>query len=75
MNVRELIYTLAGFPANTEVFVQGDDDGFDAVYFVEPKCVIQAKNATYYNGEFEAVDKPDEGGIESVVILGRRRTE
>ena len=75
MKVSELIKKLRTFPKNYEVLVEGYEDGYDSVKFIESKKVkkyMKAFKKEWYCGDFVETKQQDKKGITAVVILGDR---
>jgi hypothetical protein len=73
MNVKDLIEKLKTFPADTQVLVQGYEDGYDSIKSVNEIAVVKNPDAADYNGEYEDVEAGGKGAVKSVVIMGNRR--
>jgi hypothetical protein len=56
MNVAQLIQLLSDYPADTEVLVEGYENGYDPVHSLSTKTVAKVLNAADYDGLFDTPD-------------------
>lgn len=73
MKVKDLIEKLKSFPADEEVLVQGYEDGFDGVAFIQKMRVVKRFQPRNWEGEYEEAEKDSKAAITVVVIEGNRR--
>jgi hypothetical protein len=73
MIIKDLIEKLKNFPADTQVLVQGYEDGYDSIKFISEIPVIKNPSAADYDGEYDYAEANVQGAVKSVVIMGNRR--
>ncbi len=56
MNVAQLIQLLSDYPADTEVLVEGYENGYDPVHSLSTNTVAKVLNAADYDGLFDTPD-------------------
>ncbi|WPC03492.1 hypothetical protein SBP02_11920 [Pseudomonas benzenivorans] len=53
MTVQDLINALLLLPKDTEIVVEGYENGFDAVHELQQIQVVQVKNPEDFNGQYQ----------------------
>lgn len=56
MKVAQLIQLLSDYPAETEVLVEGYENGYDPVHSLSIRTVAKVLNAADYDGLFDTPD-------------------
>jgi len=76
MKVAQLIQLLQQYPGNTDVLVEGYENGYDPVHSLSMKKLAGVQNAADYDGLFDipdnlVVETPGEKlmGLESMLLI------
>lgn len=75
MTAEELIEKLKALPAETPVFVEGYETGYDDIAGLKPLKVTRYRNAQDWDGEYQASEKfsnTENSAFSAVLIFGRR---
>ncbi|MGO1501448.1 MAG: hypothetical protein ACTHWH_09230 [Marinobacter sp.] len=76
MTVEELITHLHRLPADTQVLVEGYENGYDDIVGLQNLEVFQYKTAQEWDGEYQTTDAQsgfrDKEAFPVVIVQGRR---